>query len=74
MILVPNAVLAGLVAATLASLWERHIGHVGLARRFGEVFVPGTAAVLVYWAVALWAKIAAAKDLLDVVARKVARN
>jgi putative peptidoglycan lipid II flippase len=65
LILVPNAVLAGVVAALLAWLWERQFGHATLMFKSGMVFVPGGIAVLIYWLVALWLKVPAAREMTD---------
>jgi len=70
LVLVPNAVLAGVVAALLAWLWERWLGHATLVFKIGMVFVPGGIAVLVYWLVALWLKVPAAWEVTDLVLRR----
>lgn len=62
-ILVSNAFLAGIVAALASFLWEHNLGHASLARKLGAVFVPGTLAGLVYWVVAFWMKIPAAREM-----------
>jgi hypothetical protein len=67
LVLVPDAVLAGVVAALLAWLWGRWLGHATLALRIGMVFVPGGIAVLVYWLVALWLKVPAAHEVAEFV-------
>ncbi len=74
LVLVPNAVLAGVIAGTLGWLWKTHIGHVTISQKLGEVFVPGTIATLVYWLVAIAAKIPAAHETLDLVFRKFRRT
>lgn len=71
LVLVPDAILAGLVAAALGWFWEKHVGHAGVARRLGAVFVPGGAACLVYWLVALWLKVPAAAEMLGLFSKKV---
>jgi putative peptidoglycan lipid II flippase len=71
LVLVPNAVLAGVIAGTLAWIWKRHIGHATVLQKLGEVFVPGAVATFVYWVVALAAKIPAAHETLELVFRKV---
>jgi peptidoglycan biosynthesis protein MviN/MurJ (putative lipid II flippase) len=76
LVLVPDAILAGVVAALLAWLWDRHLGHATLILRIGMVFIPGGIAVLLYWSVALWLKVPAARDVTDLALqrfRKVTR-
>ena len=41
LVLVPDAVLAGVVAAALGWLWEKQLGHATLLLKLGVVFVPG---------------------------------
>jgi putative peptidoglycan lipid II flippase len=67
LVLVPNAILAGVVAAALAWFCERQLGHARLMPKLGVVFVPGGIAVLVYWLVALWLKVPAALEMTDLV-------
>jgi hypothetical protein len=49
----------------LASLWEKNLGHRTLPLKLGHVFVPGAIAGLLYWLIALGAKIPAAKETAD---------
>ena len=65
LVLVPNAVLAGAVAAALAWLWGKQLGHATLLLKAGMVFLPGGVAVLVYWLIALWLKVPAAQEMTD---------
>jgi len=65
LVLVPDAILAGVVAAALAWLWERQLGHTTLMLKVGMVFVPGGIAVLVYWVIALWFGVSAAREMTD---------
>ena len=65
-----DAVLAGVVAAALAWLWEKHLGHGTLMLKAGVVFVPGGIAVLVYWLVALWLKVPAAQEMTNLALQK----
>jgi putative peptidoglycan lipid II flippase len=74
LVLVPNAVLAAVVAASLAWFWEIRLGHAGLAFKLGAVFVPGGAACAVYWLVALWLKVPAAHEMSDLLLRKFRRS
>jgi putative peptidoglycan lipid II flippase len=73
LVLVPTAVFAGVIAAVLSWLWERKLGHGTLPIKLGAVFVPGGVAVLVYWLVALWAKVPAAHDMAELVFRRFRR-
>ncbi len=68
--LVSGAVLAGLVAALLSHSWENRLGHGSLPLKLGAVFVPGAAAGVVYWAVALWLKVPAATEITGLVLRR----
>jgi len=67
---VPNAVLAGVVAALLAWLWERRLGHATLMFKVGMVFVPGGIAVVIYWLVAFWLQVPAAREMTDLALRR----
>ncbi|HEY5481109.1 MAG TPA: hypothetical protein VIL39_06480, partial [Verrucomicrobiae bacterium] len=62
---VPDAILAGVVAAALAWLWDKQLGHATLLLKVGMVFLPGGVAVLVYGLVALWLKVPAAQEMTD---------
>jgi putative peptidoglycan lipid II flippase len=70
LVLVPDAVLAGMVAAALAWLWDKQLGHATLVLKLGMVFLPGGAAVLVYGLVALWLKVPAAQEMTDLVLQR----
>ena len=74
LVLVPAAVLAGVIAAVLGWLWNRELGHATLPVKLGAVFVPGGIAVLVYWLVALWAKVPAAHDTAELLFRILRRT
>ena len=63
LVLIPDTVLAGIVAALLSWVWEKRMGHSTLLLRIGAVFVPGAIAGLVYWLVALWLKVASAQEM-----------
>ncbi|HWQ90310.1 MAG TPA: murein biosynthesis integral membrane protein MurJ, partial [Clostridia bacterium] len=63
LVLVPAAILTSVLAWYGHSLWEAHVGHQSLAARIGAVFVPGGIAALVYWLVALWGQVPAAKEM-----------
>jgi putative peptidoglycan lipid II flippase len=74
LVLVPNAVLAAVVAASLAWLWDTRLGHAGLALKLGAVFVPGAVACAVYWLVALWLKVPAAHEMSALLLRRFRRT
>lgn len=69
--LMSGALLAGIVAALVYRLWELKLGHRTLSVKFGAVFVPGTAAGLVYWISALWLRVPAALELTELILSKV---
>jgi putative peptidoglycan lipid II flippase len=71
LVLVPNALLAGAVAWVLWRWWDKRLGHATLALKLGAVFVPGGVAVLIYWLAALWAKVPAAREILDLLLRRL---
>jgi putative peptidoglycan lipid II flippase len=61
--LVLSAGLAGLATWGISLWWEQRIGHIGLLRQLGAVFVPMTAATVIYGAVTLWSKVPAALEM-----------
>lgn len=72
-LLVSNAVLTGLVAYLASFVWENRIGHATLATKLGAVFVPGALAGAVYWLVAFWMKIPAAREMSALVIQRLRR-
>ncbi len=74
LVLVSDAVLAGVVAALASFLWEQHVGHTTLVRKVGAVFVPGSLAGVVYWVVAFWMEIPAAREMSALVLQKLGRR
>ncbi len=68
------AVVAGLVAWGGWRLWEGHLGHHNLALKIGAVFIPATAAGIVYWAIGIAAKIPAAHEILSFVFAKISKK
>src|SRR6266403_3111300 len=64
LVLVPSAIVAGVIAAFLSSLWEKNLGHASLWPKLGAVFIPGAVASLFYWLAALGANVPAAHDIL----------
>jgi putative peptidoglycan lipid II flippase len=69
LVLVPAAVLAGVVAAALASVWEKQFGHHTLPLKLGAVFIPGGIASVAYWIIAYAAKVPAAHEMLSLLTR-----
>ncbi len=69
LVLAPAAVLAGGIAAVLTWLWERNLGHLTFALKFGAVFVPCAVGGLVYWLVAIFGDVAAAREILALLRR-----
>jgi putative peptidoglycan lipid II flippase len=69
--LAANAVLAGIVAALLAAIWEKRFGHHGLPLKLGAVFIPGGLASLLYGLGALWFKVPAAREISDLFFKKL---
>jgi putative peptidoglycan lipid II flippase len=67
----PLLAAAGLAAALTAwrgrLLWQAHFGHAGLLPRLGEVFLPMTAATVVYFALCWWMRIASAREMIGLV-------
>lgn len=68
------AVMAGVTAWALAGFWAGRFGHDHLATRLGEVFVPMTVASLVYFGIATAFKAGHAKELSEIVRRKLQRR
>jgi putative peptidoglycan lipid II flippase len=63
-------VLAGGLAWWGWRTWEGAFGHGNLALKIGAVFVPATAAAILYWLATLAMKVPAAKEMLALVQRK----
>ena len=72
--LVPAAVLAGIVAALLASIWEKNLGHSSLPLKLGAVFVPGAIALLAYWLLAVAGRVPTAVEILGLLGRAFRRK
>jgi putative peptidoglycan lipid II flippase len=66
--------LAGLATWGLVHWWEQAIGHAGLWRRLGAVFVPMTIASLIYWGITLWFKVPPATEIGGLFFRKLGRR
>jgi putative peptidoglycan lipid II flippase len=74
LVLVPNAVLAGVIAWMLAHMWDTRLGHSSPLLKIGEVFVPGAIAAGVYWSIALLAKVPAAHDIVAMLFKRLHRT
>ena len=74
LVLVPDAVLSGVIAGLLSWFWEKHMGHGTLPLKLGAVFVPGAIAGLVYWLVALWLKVASAHEMFALFLQRFRRG
>ena len=66
---------ASIVASILAwpgyQAWDTQFGHATLAAKLGAVFVPAVCCAALYWAV-LWAdKLPAAREVSDLILRKL---
>jgi putative peptidoglycan lipid II flippase len=68
------AVLAGGIAFLLYRGWDGKLGHATLAAKIGAVFVPGAVAGLIYWLIAAWANIPAAKEMSDLFFKRLGRR
>jgi putative peptidoglycan lipid II flippase len=65
--------VAGLTAWGIRRAWENNIGHFNLTLRLGEVFVPMTAATVVYFGLSLLLKAGSAREILQLAATRVRR-
>src|SRR5262249_49657825 len=74
LVLVPNAVFAGVIAWVLGAVWEKRLGHAALPLKIGAVFVPGAIASLVYWGIAVSAKVPAAHDMFVLFRQRIAKK
>jgi putative peptidoglycan lipid II flippase len=72
-------VLLALAGATLAAgavgwvgswLWQNQLGCDTLLRKCGQVFVPMTAAVLLYWGLACWLRVPQAREIGGLLLRR----
>jgi putative peptidoglycan lipid II flippase len=68
------AVLSGAAAFGGYKFWQRQFGHDALVFKLGEVFIPMTIATLIYFGLANWLNIKAAKELLDLAKEKLKRR
>jgi len=59
------------VAAWISSLyWEQWIGHVGILRRIGAVFVPIALSTVIYFSLLAWLHVPQVHDVLGVLLQK----
>lgn len=66
-----SALMAGAVTWALSHWWQGHVGHEGLWRRLGDVFVPMTAGGVIYWGLAAWFKVPPALEIGNLLFRKL---
>ena len=69
--MVVAVLVAGFVAWGLSHWWNGAIGHAGNLRRFGDVFVPMTAASVVYWLLTLCFKVPPALEIKNLLLQKL---
>jgi putative peptidoglycan lipid II flippase len=67
-------ILAGLIALGSWRLWENELGHETLALKIGAVFVPAGLAGGIYWSLAFFGRIPAAKEMTDFALAKFKRR
>ncbi len=72
-ILLAAAAVAGGAAYGVFRWWDGHYGHANVAVKIGAVFIPMTVAGLIYWALAMSAKVPAATDVTNLLRRKLKR-
>jgi putative peptidoglycan lipid II flippase len=69
LVLVPSALAAGLVAAALAWLWDKQLGHQSFPVKLGAVFIPAFAGIVVYGALSILGGVPAGKEILTLLLR-----
>ena len=69
-----SALLAGTVAWASARLWTNYLDHRSLPFKLGEVFMPMTAATLVYLAATHWLRIDHTREILALVLPRIKKN
>jgi putative peptidoglycan lipid II flippase len=62
---------SGLLAWTIRSLWQNHLGHATLSLKLGEVFLPMTAATAIYFALGWWMNITSAREMIGLITARV---
>ncbi len=73
LILIAAAIVAGAAAYGIFRWWDGQHGHGTLLPRLGGVFLPLTVAGSIYWALALSANVPAARDVTQLLMRKLKR-
>lgn len=68
------AVLSGLLAWLSWRWWEKTWGHANLPLKMAAVFLPMLLATLLYFLLAAWLKIGAARDVIELVRSKLQRR
>jgi hypothetical protein len=66
--------LAGAATWAISNQWDQRIGHVGVWRQMGAVFVPMTVAGLIYGVVTLWWKVPAATEIGGLMLERLGRK
>jgi putative peptidoglycan lipid II flippase len=66
-----SALMAGMVTWALSHWWQGHVGHEGLGRRLGDVFVPMTAGGIVYWGLAVMFRVPPALEIGGLIFQKL---
>jgi putative peptidoglycan lipid II flippase len=63
--------IAGIAAWFTSHYWDQWIGHVGLLRRIGAVFLPIGIATAIYFGLLSWLHVPQVNDVLDMVREKI---
>jgi putative peptidoglycan lipid II flippase len=69
--IIAAAALAGLAAWGATQWWTGRYGHAVLWTRLGEVFLPMTAATVVYGALSLWLKVPSAVEMAQLMRQRL---
>jgi putative peptidoglycan lipid II flippase len=67
-------IISGVAAWLVFKLWEGKIGHANIWQRLGEVFIPISISVALYFALALLLKIGSANEIVRLVSNKLPRR
>jgi putative peptidoglycan lipid II flippase len=68
------AILSGIVAWLAQRGWESWLGHSGVLRKLGAVFIPMSVASLAYLGLTLWLQIPQAREFVELVKRRLIRR
>lgn len=74
LILLTAAVVSGLTAWGLAKWWDASWGHGTLLLKLGHVFVPATAALVLYFGLTAALRVSFARDILELVLGRFSRR